>query len=302
MARIILKNNVKDKSLSVIALDICAINPFDYRKLLKIGLIDAQLHSFCDNISFTARLSNSVMSHRDSLFSAPIKKLGDWTFDERVAEVFPDMIQRSVPGYSNIISMIGMLAGRFVTENSRVYDLGCSLGAATLSVRRNITVDGCEIIAVDNSPAMVERCRRHIDAFRAQTPVQVIEADIQHIDIDNASLVVLNFTLQFIPPAQRTALLEKIWHGLRPGGALVLSEKFSFADQQMGELLFDMHLDFKRANGYSELEISQKRSMLENVMLTDTVSTHQQRLRDVGFSHAELWFQCFNFGSLVAIK
>ncbi len=288
--------------MSVIALDICAIDTFACRKSLKYCLIDAPLRSFCDNTAFTARLSNSVMSHRDSLFSAPIEKLGDWTFDERVAEVFPDMIQRSVPGYSNIISMIGMLAGRYVTENSRVYDLGCSLGAATLSVRRNIAVDGCEIIAVDNSPAMVERCRRHLDAFRAQTPVNVVEADIQGIEIENASLVILNFTLQFIPPEQREALLAKIWRGLRPGGALVLSEKFSFADQQMGELLFDMHLDFKRANGYSELEISQKRSMLENVMLTDSVETHQQRLRDVGFAHAELWFQCFNFGSLVAIK
>lgn len=242
------------------------------------------------------------MSHRDSLFSAPIEKLGDWTFDERVAEVFPDMIQRSVPGYSNIIAMIGMLASRFVTENSRVYDLGCSLGAATLEVRRNICTGGCEIIAVDNSPAMVERCRRHLDAFRAETPVRVIEADIQTIDISNASLVVLNFTLQFLPPADRQALLARIYQGLKPGGALVLSEKFSFDDQQMGNLLFDMHLDFKRANGYSELEISQKRSMLENVMLTDSVATHQQRLKCVGFPHAELWFQCFNFGSLVAIK
>ena len=97
------------------------------------------------------------MPNRDTLFSAPIAKLGDWTFDERVAEVFPDMIQRSVPGYSNIISMIGMLAERFVQPDSRVYDLGCSLGAATLSMRRNIKVPGCNIVAVDNSPAMVER-------------------------------------------------------------------------------------------------------------------------------------------------
>ncbi len=242
------------------------------------------------------------MSDRDTLFSAPIEKLGDWTFDERVAEVFPDMIQRSVPGYSNIISMIGMLAGRFVTPGSRVYDLGCSLGAATLSVRRNIQHPGCEIIAVDNSPAMVERCRRHIDAFRAETPVQVIEADIRDVEISNASLVVLNFTLQFLAPAERQQLLEKIYQGLAPGGALVLSEKFSFDDATTGELLFDMHHDFKRANGYSELEISQKRSMLENVMLTDSVSTHKARLAKAGFSHAELWFQCFNFGSLVALK
>ncbi len=242
------------------------------------------------------------MSDRDTLFSAPIDKLGDWTFDERVAEVFPDMIQRSVPGYSNIISMIGMLAERFVTPGSQVYDLGCSLGAATLSVRRNIHYEGCKIIAVDNSPAMVERCRRHITAFKATTPVEVIEADIRDIDIENASMVVLNFTIQFLNPDDRLALLKKVYQGLKPGGALVLSEKFSFEDNQMGELLFNMHHDFKRANGYSELEISQKRSMLENVMLTDSVEAHKARLHEAGFEHSELWFQCFNFGSLVALK
>ncbi len=244
----------------------------------------------------------NVMSHRDTLFSAPIASLGDWTFDERVAEVFPDMIQRSVPGYSNIISMIGMLAERFVQPNTQVYDLGCSLGAATLSVRRNISHPGCRIIAIDNSPAMVERCRRHIDAYKAPTPVEVIEGDIRDVTIENASLVILNFTIQFLEPGDRRAILNKVYQGLNPGGALVLSEKFSFEDAHVGELLFNMHHDFKRANGYSELEISQKRSMLENVMLTDSVETHKARLRQAGFEHAELWFQCFNFGSLVAVK
>ncbi|TCW00039.1 tRNA (cmo5U34)-methyltransferase [Biostraticola tofi] len=242
------------------------------------------------------------MINRDILFSAPIAKLGDWTFDERVAEVFPDMIQRSVPGYSNIVSMIGMLAGRFVRPGSRVYDLGCSLGAATLSMRRAIDVEGCRIIAVDNSPAMVDRCRRHIDAFRAPTPVDVIEADIRDIPIENASMIVLNFTLQFLEPADRQQLLNRVYQGLNPGGAVVLSEKFSFENAQIGELLYNMHHDFKRANGYSELEISQKRSMLENVMMTDSVETHKKRLEQAGFGHAELWFQCFNFGSLVALK
>lgn len=241
------------------------------------------------------------MSHRDTLFSAPIARLGDWTFDERVAEVFPDMIQRSVPGYSNIISMIGMLAERFVQPNTQVYDLGCSLGAATLSVRRNIRHEHCRIIAVDNSPAMIERCRRHIDAYKAPTPVEVVEGDIRDITIENASMVVLNLPCN-PEPAERQALLDKIYLGLNPGGALVLSEKFSFEDAKVGELLFNMHHDFKRANGYSELEISQKRSMLENVMLTDSVETHKARLRKAGFEHSELWFQCFNFGSLVALK
>ena len=129
-----------------------------------------------------------------------------------------------------------------------------------------------------------------------------IEGDIRDIAIENASMVVLNFTLQFLEPSERQALLDKIYQGLNPGGALVLSEKFSFEDAKVGELLFNMHHDFKRANGYSELEISQKRSMLENVMLTDSVETHKARLHKAGFEHSELWFQCFNFGSLVALK
>lgn len=242
------------------------------------------------------------MPNRDTLFSVPIAHLGDWTFDERVAEVFPDMVQRSVPGYSNIISMIGMLAERFAKPDTQIYDLGCSLGAATLSMRSNIQATGCNIIAVDNSPAMIERCRRHIDAFCAATPVQVIEADIRDIVIENASLVVLNFTLQFLAPEERQTLLTRIYQGLNPGGALVLSEKFSFEDNKVGELLFNMHHDFKRANGYRELEISQKRNMLENVMLTDSVETHKSRLAKAGFQHSEVWFQCFNFGSLLALK
>ena len=242
------------------------------------------------------------MSNRDTIFSAPIAQLGDFSFDERVAEVFPDMIQRSVPGYSNIIATIGMLAKRFIQPNTQAFDLGCSLGAATLSMRRNIDLEGVRLIAVDNSAAMIERCRRHIDAFRSDTPVDIIEGDIRQVKIETATMVVLNFTLQFLPPDDRQALLNRIYAGLRPGGALVLSEKFSFADQTIGDLLFDMHLDFKRANGYSELEISQKRSALENVMLTDSVETHKARLQQAGFEHAEVWFQCFNFGSMLAIK
>lgn len=185
-------------------------------------------------------MSNSKSAPQDNLFATPIANLGDWRFDEKVAEVFPDMIKRSVPGYSNIISMIGMLAGRFVTPHSQVYDLGCSLGAATLSMRRNIDVAGCKIIGVDNSPAMVERCQRHIDAYKAATPVEIIEGDILDIDINNASMVVLNFTLQFLAPDNRQRLLNRIYQGLNPGGVLVLSEKFSFQDKQIGELLFNM--------------------------------------------------------------
>ncbi|SHF31612.1 carboxy-S-adenosyl-L-methionine synthase CmoA [Vibrio gazogenes] len=242
------------------------------------------------------------MSHKDTIYSAPIQQVGDFTFDERVVEVFPDMIQRSVPGYNNIISTIGMLAERFAKPNTNVYDLGCSLGAATLSMRRHIHHEGCHIIAVDNSSAMVERCRMHIEAYRSDTAVKVIEADIRDIEITNASIVVLNFTLQFLSPDDRSQLLENIYRGLRPGGILILSEKYSFADTTANDLLIDLHHEFKRANGYSELEISQKRSAIENVLQPDTIETHKNRFAQIGFSSFDVWFQCFNFGSMFAIK
>ncbi|MDG3087706.1 carboxy-S-adenosyl-L-methionine synthase CmoA [Vibrio hannami] len=242
------------------------------------------------------------MSNRDDIFSSPIDNIGNFSFDENVVEVFPDMIQRSVPGYSNIVSAIGMLAERFVKPNSNIYDLGCSLGASTLSIRRNIQQEGCTIYSIDNSKAMVERCKLHVNAYRSDTPVNVIEADIRDVDIENASMVVLNFTLQFLSPEDRRALLEKIYQGLRPGGILILSEKYIFEDERSNELLIDLHHDFKRANGYSELEISQKRSAIENVLIPDSIPTHQKRLADIGFSSVEVWFQCFNFGSMYAIK
>lgn len=239
---------------------------------------------------------------KDTLFSEPIEKLGDWFFDGKVADVFPDMLARSIPGYANIIAMIGMVAGRFAKQNSHLYDLGCSLGAAALAMQRNIKQSGCQIIAVDNSPAMIERCKRHIIAVNGSTPIDIQCADICDVVIENASMIVLNFTLQFVSPDERQTLLNRIYQSLNPNGMLILSEKLDFSDSTINEFLSKMHYDFKRVNGYSELEITQKRSMLENIMITDTLYDHKHRLRTAGFMHIETWFQCFNFCSLIAIK
>jgi len=241
-------------------------------------------------------------SDTDLIFSNKQSKIKDFAFDAQVVEVFPDMISRSVPGYNTIIDTIGRLSQRYVTDNSQVYDLGCSLGAATLAMRKGITAKNCNIIGIDSSSAMVERCKMHVSAFKGDTPVEIIEDNILNIDIKNASMVVLNFTLQFIPPEQRQLLLNKIALGLNPGGLLLLSEKIAHTDSVCNELLIDLHHDFKRANGYSELEIAQKRTALENVMLTDNLDTHLKRLKLAGFKHNAPWFQCFNFFSLIAIK
>ena len=238
----------------------------------------------------------------DLIYSNPQAHVNDFAFDAQVVEVFPDMISRSVPGYATIIDTIGRLSQKFVLPNTTVYDLGCSLGAATLAMRKGIEAEQCNIISVDNSSAMVERCKMHINAFKGTTPVEVIEANIQDIHIKNASMVVLNFTLQFIDKAERQELISTIAEGINEGGLLVISEKISHGDSAIDEHLINLHHDFKRANGYSELEVAQKRTALENVMRTDSIEQHITRLKNAGFKHISPWFQCFNFISFIAIK
>jgi len=238
----------------------------------------------------------------DKLYANPLKKIADFKFDESVVDVFPDMIQRSVPGYETIVHTIGELAKSVVKPNTRVYDLGCSLGAASLSVARATQNLPCDIIGIDSSEAMVNRCRRMVQAFNLPNPVNIVHQNAQDSEIDNASMVVMNFTLQFIPPSDRTALLQKIYNGLNSEGILVLSEKIKHPTIAGNELLIDLHHQFKRNNGYSELEVSQKRAAIEKVMLTDTFQEHEQRLKSVGFSDVVMWFKCYNFTSLIAIK
>jgi tRNA (cmo5U34)-methyltransferase len=240
--------------------------------------------------------------NKDELYSESMARIADFRFDAQVADVFADMIERSVPGYRSIITMIETLAGHYAQPRSNLYDLGCSLGAATLSMRRGIEAEGCKIIAVDNSEAMTGRCRKAVERDHNQTPVEVICSDIQEIEILHASVVVLNFTLQFIEPKQRVRLLEKICRGMRPGGVLIVSEKVVFADEHVDGLLTEIHHDFKRAHGYSDLEVSQKRSALEHVLIPETIPTHRERLLRAGFSSCDVWFQCFNFMSMLAVK
>ena len=244
----------------------------------------------------------SMSTNKDTLYASPIASVSSFKFDESVVNVFPDMIQRSVPGYNAIISAIGLLAGRYAQQHSVCYDLGCSLGAATLSMRHQISAKQCRIIAVDSSEAMIHQLENNVKKDAGNIGVDCLCADIRDISIENASVVVLNFTLQFIPIEDRLFFLEKIYQGLLPGGILILSEKLKFEDCRQQALQTDLHHAFKKSQGYSELEISQKRSALENVLLAETFATHQQRLNTAGFSSAEVWFQYFNFASMIALK
>ncbi len=236
---------------------------------------------------------------RDLIYAEQQEQIADFVFDQRVAVAFPDMISRSVPGYATIIGMIGLLADRHASSGSNLYDLGCSLGAASAAMSAALKIQDIHLLAVDNAPAMIERAADNLPP-ESDIPVELICANVQDVLIRNASVVVLNFTLQFLPKHERLQLLQHIRQGMLDDGVLILSEKIAGADAQEDALLVNLHHVFKQANGYSDLEISQKRSALEKVLLPETISVHRHRLQAAGFSRVDLWFQCFNFVSFVA--
>ena len=242
--------------------------------------------------------------NKDRIYATDQDDDEPFRFNKSVADVFPDMLRRSIPGYAASIEAIGSLAARYVTEGSVCYDLGCSLGAATVAMRQGIRAPDCRIIAVDNAPAMLERCKEIIAAEDQQstTLIETRLANIQDTDISNASMVVMNYTLQFLDVDTRNAIITRIFDGLLPGGLFLLSEKVIDEDPDMEELLVDLHHEHKRRNDYSQLEVGRKRAALENVLVPETVTAHQQRLTAAGFAHTAVWLRYFNFVSIVAIK
>lgn len=238
----------------------------------------------------------------DRLFASEGAGDGAFEFNEGVAAVFPDMLKRSIPGYAASILTIGSLARRYVRPETRCYDLGCSLGAATLAMRHNINEPGCRIQAIDSSMAMIARCRKIIADDDASVPVDVIACDVREADINNASMVVMNYTLHFLPIESRDSMITKIYRGMHDGSVFILSEKVKNDDGNIEDLLVSLHHEQKRRNAYSDSEISRKRAAIENVLIPESLATHQARLSDAGFSHVGVWLRHFNFVSLVAFK
>lgn len=242
------------------------------------------------------------MNERDLVYATPHPIISPFQFDQSVVRVFPDMVARSVPGYSLLLSLIGIWAARYVSPHTTVYDLGCSLGAATWSVVHHVPHQQYRVVAVDLSADMIARCHETKSAEAPAIPIDFICADAENVPIADASLVILNLTLQFVPIERRKQLLQKIYAGIRPNGVLLLTEKVVFEDPLQNEIQVELHHDFKRIHGYSDLEIAQKRTALEKVLIPESAEQQIERLRQVGFETVGIWFQAFNFLSIAAIK
>ncbi len=241
-------------------------------------------------------------SARDRIYASRQDTVEDFVFDEKVADVFADMIARSVPGYRALNALIPAIADQFIQPASKCYDLGCSLGEASLLVAENTRHADLHVMAVDNSPAMIDRLKQRLTERNIPVLVTPLCCDVMDVSVTDASLVMLNFTLQFIARAQRDRLITKIYSGLNRGGVLLLSEKVSHDNADEDAFMQVLHEAYKRKNHYSDLEISQKREALERVLIRDTHAQHVDRLRRAGFEKVFVLVKHLNFVSCIAVK
>lgn len=243
-----------------------------------------------------ARGSRAPEAAVDALYAAP-GPVGRFRFDAAVAAVFPDMAARSIPGYASLLHGIGAWAARHVRAGTACYDLGCSRGAVARRLLRARAGAPGPVRGVDSSPEMIAACRRE----PAAPGLEYACADIRTLELAPASVVVLNLTLHFLPPADRAPLLGRIARALDGGGALILSERVRLAEPEESWAL-GRHAAFKRARGYSALEIARKRQALEEVLIREPLAAHRARLAAAGFDGIRVWFRCLHFTSLLATR
>jgi len=245
----------------------------------------------------------SVETQQDQIFRDEKKQVLPFQFNEEVAHVFDDMVSRSVPFYHEIHRIILDLIDRKYTEGDLIYDLGCSTGTTIKLIHNHLKEKNIlsRYIGIDNSFPMLKKCEEKLSAAGI-TSAQLFYGDLEDVDFVPSKFIIMNYTLQFIDPQKRIALLKKIYNSLLPGGVFILSEKIVSADEEIDPLLVDLYYDFKKRNGYSQLEISQKREALENVLRPITPEDQMNLLREAGFESKEMIFRWYNFTCYMGLK
>ena len=239
---------------------------------------------------------------QDRIFAEAVDRAADFVFDGRTAAVFDDMLVRSVPFYIEMQRMTGELAADFAAPGSNLYDLGCSTGT-TLELLDPLVHPGVHFVGVDSSPEMLEKARAKLGQLRSARKVDLVCADLHEFGgIENASVVILTLTLQFVRPLHRERLVRMIATGTNPNGCLLLIEKLTESDTTFNRLFIEYYYRMKRRNGYSELEIAQKREALENVLIPYRTEENERLLLEAGYQRVQPFFRWYNFGGFIAVK
>jgi len=208
---------------------------------------------------------------------------------------------RSVPFYAEVQRMIGEMVADFAVDGTNVYDLGCST-CATFRDLKDLDKD-VTFVGVDSSAAMLARAESELQRADFTRRYALRQQDLHHgLEVENASVVIMSLTLQFVRPLHREQVMRTIFNGMNHQAGLILVEKVLAEETLMNRLFIKYYYDLKRRNGYSDIEISQKREALENVLIPYRFEENRQLLLSAGFRFPEVFFKWYNFCGMLALK
>jgi tRNA (cmo5U34)-methyltransferase len=217
------------------------------------------------------------------------------------------MALRSIPHYQEVQRMCAELCYSYYKKNSVIYDLGSSTGQMALMLSRQFSRKKFTYCGIDNSAEMVKKACLNTSHLPTSHHTRFFQSDIRNFPLpgtgeEKTSIILANYTLQFLAPRERAPMLKKIFEHLPRGGILIFSEKVLESAASTTDLFVKFYYEFKKRNGYSELEIAQKREALENVLIPLSEMENREALAQAGFSKVSLFFKWYNFASYLAEK
>ena len=233
---------------------------------------------------------------KDNIFNKPIKK--QFEFDEEVADVFDDMLLRSVPFYKENLNLQIDILKNFLQPNDKIIDLGSSTGTFLIELSKKI--DNLNLIGLDSSDAMIKKSIQKAKAFNSNA--KFIKADFLDYDLSNSKAIIANYTIQFIRPLKREKLIQKIYNSLNNEGIFLMSEKLITENKKLNKIMIDIYYEYKKQKGYSEYEIAAKREALENVLIPYSMQENIEMLKNAGFNDIDVIFRWNNFATFIAFK
>jgi len=217
----------------------------------------------------------------------------DKEFDFFTISDFDSHIEKSIPGYRQLIDNIESLSTHILTKHSKFLDVGTSTGKLPNIINSKI---GCLCYGIDNSENLINQGKYE--------NVIYINDDICEYDyVHKYDMITILFTLQFLSIDKRKFILKKLYDSLSNFGALIIAEKFYCKTSKLQDMFTFSYYDFKRKNFTCD-EILKKEYDIRNKMNLVTIDTLMNELIEIGFciKNIECFWANYQFSAFIAIK
>jgi len=221
-----------------------------------------------------------------------------WKFNGEMVEQFETHVEKSIPFYKEGHDLVSKLSDYFIKEDSLCYELGSSTGKLSHQLSLRHEGKNAHFIGLEIEEDMVKKAEKSYHHDRLSFSC----VDINTEAFEKADLIVAYYTVQFVHPKQRQALLDKVYEALNWGGAFIMYEKVRANDARFQDIMTGLYTEYKLDQGYSAEEIVAKSKSLKGVLEPFSTQGNLDLLKRAGFVDILSIQKYVNFEGFLAIK